>query len=237
MVTPIRIRTDLPLTSTTIVEMVAFLVAWLHLHAHLSRSAANALLCGIQVILSITLQLIQAALYSSGIHVNFPRIEIPRDVRSVYRLCHLEPDLVRTACCPKCFSTFPRPIPWQCQWKASSRSRSCGALLWKMKNTPQGPKWAPRCLFTTQSFDSWVQFFLSRKIIEDSLQETWNRHRTARCSAAFGSEMHDVQDSPAWQRLYDSVSSAHHLIFAVYVDWFNPYTNKIAGEKCFHTQP
>ncbi|PPQ74622.1 hypothetical protein CVT26_007466 [Gymnopilus dilepis] len=100
-----------------------------------------------------------------------------------------------------------------------------------MKNMQQGPKWTPRCMFTTQSFDSWLEFFLSRKVIEDSLQATWTRHRTARCSAAFGSEMHDVQDSPAWQRLYDTVPSAHHLIFAIYVDWFNPYTNKIAGKK------
>ena len=213
--------------------MVALLVAWLHLRMHLSRSAANMLLRAIEVILSITLQLVQSALYTSGFNVNLPHIKIPHDVRSTYAHCSLEPELVRTACCPKCFSTYPRPIPWRCEWKASPKSRSCNTPLWKLKNSSQGLKWVPQCLYTTQSFDSWLHFFLSRQIIEDSLQETWNQHRTARRSAAFGSEMQDVQDSSAWQELYDSVQSPYHLIFAVYVDWFNPYSNKIAGKKFF----
>jgi hypothetical protein len=41
--------------------------------------------------------------------------------------------------------------------------------------------------------------------------------------------MHDVHDSPAWKDLYAFGPSPYHLIFGLYVDWFNPFTNKIAG--------
>jgi hypothetical protein len=210
--------------------MTVILVVWLHLRAHLSRDSANMLLRAIQAIISMTVQLIEAGLHASGIDVKLPGVTIPRDVRSACKLSAIEPEIIRTACCPQCFSLIARPIPWKCQWKASPKSRLCNTELWKLRNTRSGPKWVPRCLYTTQSFDSWLQFFLLRQVIEDSLQETYNRHRTSRRSAAFGAEMHDVQDSPAWQGLYDSVQSAHHLIFAVYIDWFNPYTNKIAGK-------
>jgi hypothetical protein len=209
--------------------MVAILVVWLHLRAHLSRSSANALLRAMQAILSMTLELVQTALLVSGFNVRLPGINIPCDVRTAFKLCSVEPEIIRTACCPKCFSLIARPIPWRCQWKASPRSRPCNAELWKLRNTQRGPKWVPKKLYTTQSFDSWLKFFLSRQVIEESLEQTFQRHHFSRQSAALGAEMHDVQDSPAWQRLYDSVHSAHHLIFAIYIDWFNPYTNKIAG--------
>ncbi|KAJ3926363.1 MAG: hypothetical protein NXY57DRAFT_1051411 [Lentinula lateritia] len=42
--------------------------------------------------------------------------------------------------------------------------------------------------------------------------------------------MSDIQDSPAWQSLKGFLTSKYHLVFAVYIDWFNPYTNKIAGK-------
>ena len=46
----------------------------------------------------------------------------------------------------------------------------------------------------------------------------------------FGAEMHDIQDSLAWRELMGPHPSTYHLCFSFYVDWFNPYMNRIAGE-------
>jgi len=85
----------------------------------------------------------------------------------------------------------------------------------------------PRRLYTTQSFDSWLRFFLSRDVIIESLEETL---RCTQVPFVFGTEMRDIQDSLAWRELMGPHPSAYHLRFSFYVDWFNPYTNKIAGE-------
>jgi hypothetical protein len=222
-----------------ITKMVCILVAWLHIRAGVSRSVANLILQGIQVILTTTFTLVQVALLSSGVRIKLSEIELPRDVHTAYQLHCTEPKIIRTACCPKCYSLFPQPIPWCCQWKASPRSRRCNTELWKSQNTPKGPKWVPHCLFTTQSFDSWLQLFLSCRIIEDSLIETFQHHRN-NPPAAFGAEMTDIQDSPAWGDLHGVLQTPYHLTFGIYVDWFNPFTNKIAGkfmviEACLKT--
>ena len=41
--------------------------------------------------------------------------------------------------------------------------------------------------------------------------------------------MHCIWDSPAWQSLGTFTSTPHNLTFSYYIDWFNPFTNKIAG--------
>ncbi|KAJ3714520.1 hypothetical protein C8R42DRAFT_698624 [Lentinula raphanica] len=42
--------------------------------------------------------------------------------------------------------------------------------------------------------------------------------------------MADIQDSPSWQSLRGFMLSKYHLIFAVYIDWSNPFSNKIADK-------
>lgn len=209
--------------------MVCALVLWLHIRASMSRSVANKVLQAIQLIISITLHLIETSLLLSGITVKLSSIALPSDIRTAYRLQCTEPKIIRTACCPQCFSLFPGPdIPLLCQWKASPRSRPCNTDLWTIQNTQHGPKQVPKCLYSTQCFDTWLRIFLSRKTIEDSLEWTFN-HRFDHHHAAFGAEMHDLQDSPAWRDLHGFLNSPYHLVFGIYIDWFNPYTNKIAG--------
>jgi len=200
-----------------------------------SRSVANTTLKALQLILTTILYLIEVTLCSSEITVKLSGIKLPHDVRTAYRLHFSEPEIIRTACCPSCFTLYSRPIPWRCVWKASPRSRVCNTLLWKKKNTSKGPKWIPQCLYTTQSFDSWLSFFLSRHIIVDSLQKSFDR-RTTHPPAAYGADMTDIQDSPAWRDLLGIFQSPFHLMFGIYIDWFNPLTNKIAGMIIFESE-
>ena len=44
--------------------------------------------------------------------------------------------------------------------------------------------------------------------------------------------MRTVWDSPAWQSLPGNFSTTPgNLTFSYYIDWFNPFTNKIAGKS------
>ncbi|KAF9455386.1 hypothetical protein BDZ94DRAFT_1327589 [Collybia nuda] len=208
--------TDITFSTVQIVQMVCILIAWLHLQAGVSRSVANTILKAVQLIISMALHLIETALSSAGFTISLVGLTIPQDVRTAFVHCIHEPDIIRIVCCPVCFSLYSRPVPLKCQWKESPRSRPCNTDLWKHENTSKGPKEVPKRFYSTQSFDSWLEFFLARKVIVNALDETF-RQRGNR-PAAFGGDMHDVQDSPAWQDLTGIFSNPYHLVFGIYVD-------------------
>jgi len=137
-------------------KLVCTLVVWLHIRAGMSRSVANTTLKALQLIIATTLYLIEVALCSSGITIKLSGVKLPHDIHTAYRLNFREPEIIQTACCPSCFTLYSHPISWKCTWKASPRSKVCNTLLWKKKNILKGPKWVPQCLYTTQSFDSWL---------------------------------------------------------------------------------
>jgi hypothetical protein len=204
------------------------LVLWLNLHAGVSQKTANIVLQALRLILLTTIQLISAALHSYGFDLPVPVIELPQDVRTVYaRHINLEPKIIRTVCCPECFCLYPsNSVPERCTFKKSPRSRPCGAAPWTKCKTRNGIKPVPKSLYSTQSFESWLKFFLSRPKIEECLEKTFSQHQGRQ---DYGGDMHDVQDSPAWKSLDHFLHSKYNLIFAIYIDWFNPLTNKIAG--------
>ena len=169
--------------------MVCIFVVWLHLRAGVSWSMANTILRAMALIISITMQLVEASLRLSGILVNLSNFDIPQDIRTAYLLRFLEPDIIQTACCPTCFSLYSQPIPWKCQWKETRWACTCNTDLWKEWNTPHGLKMIPRCLYTTQSFDSWLKYFLSWKVIIESLEETL---QCTQLPHVFGTEICDV---------------------------------------------
>jgi hypothetical protein len=80
----------------------------------------------------------------------------------------------------------------------------------------------PTTFYHTQNFRSWLEWFLSQREVEDHLASTFNR------TSAAGQDMHSFHDSPAWTDL-DNSKTKYHLVFGLYIDWFNPYMNKIAG--------
>ncbi|KAF8229217.1 hypothetical protein L208DRAFT_1109830, partial [Tricholoma matsutake] len=105
-------------------------------------------------------------------------------------------------------------------------SRPCNTDLYTQHVTSSGLQRIPECLYTTQSLESWLIFLLSHSQIEDHLHQTF-----AKSQGAFNPGwMHDIYDSPAWSSLRPFLQSPYHLVFALYIDWFNPLTNKIAGK-------
>ncbi|KAL1711156.1 hypothetical protein EV121DRAFT_266279 [Schizophyllum commune] len=41
--------------------------------------------------------------------------------------------------------------------------------------------------------------------------------------------LRDIWETPAWREMQTFLRSPYHLVFSIYIDWFNPFTNKIAG--------
>ncbi len=213
-----------------IVDLCALLVAWLALTTGASRQTANTVLVALRMILGTALQMIHAALKLAGIDlVPLTPIELPCDIRTVYARGNLEPELLRIPCCPKCYMQYPDDTaPAVCSWKKSPRSRACGEPLFTYRNTKNGPRRVPRCLYTSQSFSSWLTWFLSRARVDEYLHQSFAQHQNA-APRLPGARMWDIYDSPAWESLRGFLLSPYHLVFGMYVDWLNPFTNKIAG--------
>ena len=67
-------------------KMISILVVWLHVKVGVSRSVANEVLQALQLILTTILHILEAALLSFGATVRLSDMNIPRDVRTAYRL-------------------------------------------------------------------------------------------------------------------------------------------------------
>lgn len=223
--TPIEIT----LPASQIEELCSLLATRLNSVEGVSRRTGNLILRGIQFIISMVLLLVHTALLSYGLALSFTPINVPRDLRTAYARCSIDPEITRTICCPECFTTYSsRPFSERCTWKESSFTRACNTELWTTRNTPHGPKRVPRRYYSTQSFDSWLTFFLSRCSIVEGLEKAHDQH--VQNPYVHGAKMHDVQDSPAWRDLQGVGSTPFDLVFGIYIDWFNPFTNKIAGK-------
>lgn len=212
----------------TIEKLVCGLVVWLYVRAGVSREVSNAVLRAIAMIVNSVIALLIAALASHGVKVKIPPLNFPKDVRTAYKRYFPEPEIKREMRCPTCFNRIHCPkdqIILKCPWRTHPNARTqCGADLWKPLQNRKGER-VPACLVTTQSVQSWLPSFLSRKVIDDALHETHQRH-----TDGLDPEMRDVHDSPGWQGMYDGKSGPYNLVFGLYFDEFQVFKLKIAGE-------
>ncbi|KZV88234.1 hypothetical protein EXIGLDRAFT_619625, partial [Exidia glandulosa HHB12029] len=202
-----------PLLDKRIILLIFLLMAWLHIWCGVSQEQVGAVALVLQIVL-------QAALKQPGLRLR-------RDVRTAMDALSLEPTIDRSACCPRCFARYELgAIPEFCTHRESPRSRPCGERLEMVRHTAAGPKLVPRRLYSTQNFESWLQWFLSRPGIEDIIDKSYEHKRPAP-----GGTMHGIWDSPAWSSLGSFTTTQGNLTFAFFIDWFNPLTNRIAGKK------
>lgn len=206
--------------------MFTILIVWLSLEAGLSRYASNIALKSVALILNLLFELVSSSLKSQfDITVTFTgsSFTFSRDLRTACKHLDIEPDILRTGICPKCFRTIDSTAFDKCTWKASPRSAQCNAELFSKRLDVDGEK-IPNLFYYKQSFASWIQFFLSRPDIEEMLTKT-HAHMPQ------GPNMHNLHDSPAWAELRDFLKTKYNLVFGIFMDWFNPFTNKIAGNQ------
>ncbi|KAJ7677005.1 hypothetical protein DFH06DRAFT_1266270 [Mycena polygramma] len=130
--------------------------------------------------------------------------KIPEDVRTAVKQLSIEPVIKRSICCPKCYRAYSfEELPQVCLARQTPGCRPCNTPLWVERQTRAGPK---------IDFESWLAHFLSRPGMEELLQKST-------LHVPNPDKMTSIWDSPAWQSLG-----------TFYIDWFNPFTNKIAGK-------
>lgn len=221
---------DISIPSQLITSLCCTLVVWLHIKAGISQATANTVLHSLHFILSTLLSILSVTICSTtGIEIKFPDLQIPHDIcTAIHQIQGIDPTIVWTICCPICYKQYTSaPFPMHCDWKETPRSYPCNASLWCTQRFGKISKLVPVSLYNTQDFESWISFFLGQHIIEDYLEAAFLHN-----PAALGADMHDFQDSPAWKDLQDFLKSRYNLVFGLYIDWFNPHTNKIAGLYC-----
>lgn len=175
--------------------------------------------------------------------------KIPLDVRTAMkRLGAQVNDIIEYAVCPKCCALYPPdtakpddPYPHHCTHSQTDLG-VCGArLVNKKKLRQQEPSEPPRVIYKPlkcypyRSLKSWLAELFMRGDIEGHLLKSWKA-----AAATSGKVCHDILGSPVVQQFTGpdgktlfSVQAwgSVHLVFSLFIDWFNPHGNKRAGKS------
>lgn len=216
----------------SVVDLACLLIAWLALKAGVSREIARTIALALQYILTLVITKFYRVFSFFDIDYEPLTINIPSSIRTIYRQYDfLEPEIISTVACSTCHKQYPntQQIPSHCTGRKNpTRRPECGTALYNRRLTTRGTVIEkPKLYFSTQSFTSWLKFFLGRADIDKELHKTFIAQAASVANPP--NIMRQVYDSPAWRSFKDYFQSAYHLVFALYIDWFNPYTNKIAG--------
>lgn len=179
--------------------------------------------------------------------------ELPRDIRTALKRFDIEPDVTYYACCPKCFATYA-PIgdnkddpeyPSICSHRDTPDQDECGHWLF-VPGTGDGGggrkihKMRKKLVrrFGYQPPFAWLARLLSRPGLEKHMEDAW------KVPSVLNDEQ-NIKDvfltdvlrtfptaHPPDGRLFSECPNDElHLVFSLFVDWFNPYGNKKGGKS------
>lgn len=170
---------------------------------------------------------------------------LPKDVRTVASLLGLEPDIVRYACCPKCFAIYPPdlshpddPYPHVCTFQETDKPACGSPLVYRQIHAPTHKKGPARTTFEPirvypyLPLQSWLKDLVTRPALRQYLRSAWQDTNTSdrwtdiRQAEAFRSFL-----GPDRKLFSEQPDGSYHLIFSLFVDWFNPFGNKKAGKS------
>jgi len=222
-----------------------FFVVVLHLLVGVSQTRANFTLLSLIAIISGALSYGKIA---PSDHAGILK-QLPRDIRTVVTRFEIEPDIIPYASCPKCSATYHPdfttdvPYPNRCNFRGTPGDEICGATLVKPRQTSEekvlgdeselsGPG-QPIKLFGYQRMTSWLARLLSRPDLEDCITSAWDLHKS------HDELWTDIRDAPALRKIKCpdgkpfsiQPPGSVHLVFSLFIDWFNPYGNKQAGKS------
>lgn len=159
----------------------------------------------------------------------------------------VEPDIIRYASCSQCCAVYPpnpnnpdQSYPFRCTL-AEPGTSPCGSPIAekkikrpKRKGEEARDVFKPIRNYAYRSFTSWLADMFSRSDFETSVVSSWDR-----CPSSDGS-WGDIMQSPAIRTflgpdkrtLYSVQKSGEvHLVFSLFMDWFNPFSNKKGGKS------
>ena len=174
---------------------------------------------------------------------------IPRDIRTALSHLKVEPNIIRYATCPSCSQTYAPdpskpddPYPRFCSFTETDKPICGSALVHKVVHTDTASmtRGAQRTSYSAlrpypyRTTFSWIAGLFSRRQPEEILESSW-----ANTEPLLGARYVDTIQAPALRNfrapdgsLYSKPSSSDvHLVFGLFIDWFNPGGNKKAGKS------
>lgn len=191
----------------------------------------------------ITQQTLRASRYTLRTLEVLVKLKLPRDIRTVRRQLHLDPDVILYAACPSCHGLH-RPIlsgqgrpsyPARCSRRRFTESAPCGTVLTKAGSDRGQTIRVPMKPFTYHKQASFLSRMTARPGMEEILVEGYERRQ--RRARDISKELRDVFDGSIVEELVgpngrpwdDTPSGELRLTFSLSVDFFNPLTNKAGG--------
>lgn len=214
-----------------------------HLYGVTPRKSANAHLRGNKLIMALTSQT------NDGERIG----QHPVDIRTVQKYLQLDPTLHMYASCPRCSFIYPpkwvlnntrpnsdksapsflkrypsfcthNPFPNDTNWKP------CQTALLRESNPSQDD--IPLRPFMFQDAKDFLGRLLARRDIESIMDQAWSADiETEYLTDIFKTEMCQSFKGPdgvTFRSAANETTEGRYL-FSLFIDWFNPYTNKAAG--------
>ena len=130
----------------TLFMLVCTVAAWLHLTCGLSPQCLKFINIIVFTAVELGRLLAQLPYLSSSPSFAIPPLLLPTDVRKAMSALSVEPNIIRSICCPKCLAKYNLDsLPQVCLCRETPRSKVCGEKLWTTRSTRGGPCTVPRC--------------------------------------------------------------------------------------------
>lgn len=172
---------------------------------------------------------------------------VPRDIRTALSHLKVEPNIICYATCPRCSQTYAPdpakpddPYPRFCTF-AETDKPVCGAALTLQvahaANSTSGAErfsYPPLRPYPYRTVFSWIASLFSQRVAEAIADSSW-----IASALSPGSPIADIIQSPALRNFLGPdgslfskpLGSDIHLVFGLFIDWFNPGGNKKAGKS------
>ncbi|KAG8685509.1 hypothetical protein FRC09_014699 [Ceratobasidium sp. 395] len=214
-----------PLVSASIV-----LVAIIHCMMGVARDHCNLILKCLRCILrtAANMQNTRAQIFASN-HID----PIPTTLPTALNYLSLQDGLDFYVVCPSCDTLYKEDnateIPGKCSF-VNLDGLLCDAELYTEHYRGNYTWKTPLRRFSHEPLESWLARFLARPDIEDMLESTCPLCQET-CSDVWGAWYMSNFPGGGEKNFFQCSANELRLSFLVYHDFFNPYTNKIAGKQ------
>ncbi|KAG8794064.1 hypothetical protein FRC12_000660 [Ceratobasidium sp. 428] len=143
----------------------------------------------------------------------------------------IQASLVFYAACPRCSTLYPENefIPERCSALDKQGSRCDNPILLGRRRGNANWK-KPRRRYSHQLFEVWLAGFLNRPEIE-GLIENVRPCLQSDCTDFWGAPYLNSFPGPGEKGFFEAPIEDLRLAFMIYHDFFNPFTNKMAGKQ------
>ncbi|RDB23075.1 hypothetical protein Hypma_009877 [Hypsizygus marmoreus] len=247
MLSPILVKTDhlfqplARLPSQLFMQALLFTIVGLHVLSAVSRVDIEAMLAAVRIA-------VVGAVAFNHFHPNPNHVRsiqnellshIPKSLANLLERFEISPQITEYACCPKCFAIY-RPVssdpagmyPESCTWKDLPNQDPCGATLVITSGMGVNRTMKPHRVYGYQDPVSWLGRLLSRPDIEAQLERSWTPSPGGQVKDIFDADVLRNFKGPDGKTPWSQCPNDElHLVFSLFVDWFNPYGNKQSGKS------